>query len=466
MPPITRRHRAELARAAAQIRVEGQRSGRSVQAVAAEIGRRLPQIRPLEAHRHAYAWTRRQLADAVVEAIRARGLADPGLTEARICRWEHDGVRPSADYAEALVEVFGVPPARLGLTAPGADWYRQPHPCAQGVTMADHSPLTAVTDSIALHLEVEGPTGGPQTREQVHRALEYFATRYGDHPPAVMASEVHRCRGLVVGMLARRQADRDRRELRTLAGWLSGLLGDFVFSASDYEGALIHLGTGARLGADVGDARLASWSVGAQSMVAGFRGRDADAVDLAVQAGELAAGSLQHAQMAAWCELRPLARMGRSREAREAARRAQRSMEDAEEEPKTRWGFDRPELHQHLAEAHLVLGDLADARRHAGTARGMKRIGSGGWAAATAILARTAAADHDAEGACALADELLDTVPAASLRETTRHRLYALQDDLATASVVGPASRAFADRLRALPAHVPIQRSSPEPNGQ
>ncbi|WP_017625657.1 helix-turn-helix domain-containing protein [Nocardiopsis chromatogenes] len=466
MPPITRRRRAELARAAAQIRVEGQRSGHSVQAVAAEITRRLPQIRPLEAHRHAHGWTRRQLADAVVEALRARGQADPGLTEARICRWEHNGVRPSADYAEALVEVFGVPPARLGLTAPGSAWYRQPHPCAQGVTMADHSPLTAVTDSIVLHLEVEGPGGGPQSREEVYRALEYFATRYGDHPPTVMASEVHWCRGLVVGMLARPQTDRDRRELRTLAGWLSVLLGDFVFSGSDYEGALIHLGTGARLGADVGDGRLVSWSVGAQSMVTAFRGRDADALELAVQAGDLAAGPLQQAQIAAWCELRPLARMGRAREARDAAGRAQRSMDAAEEDPRNRWGFDRPELHQHLAEAHLTLGDSAQARRHAEAARRLKRTGSGGWAAATAILARAAAADRDADGAVALADQILDTVPAESLRETTRRRLHALDTDLAADPVPGSAARALADRLRTLPTHGPIQRSSPEPNGR
>ncbi|MDA2804366.1 helix-turn-helix domain-containing protein [Nocardiopsis suaedae] len=466
MPTISRRRRAELARAAAQIRIEGQRSGRTVHAVAAEIVRRLPQMRPLEAHRHAYGWTRRQLADAVVEAIRARGQADPGLSEARICRWEHNGVHPSADYAEALIEVFAVPPARLGLTAPRTAWYGRGHPRAQGVTMADHAPLTAVTDSIALHLEVEGPAGGPQAREQVGRALNYFAVHYGDHAPTLMATEVHRCRGLVVGMLAHRQPDRDRRELRTLAGWLSALLGDFVFSASDYEGALIHLGTGARLGTEVGDARLASWSVGAQSMMTAFRGRDVDALELAVQASELADGPLQQAQMAAWCELRPLARMGRAREARDAARRAQRSMDAADEDPRNRWGFDRPELHQHLAEAHLTLGDSAQARSHAETARRLKRTGSGGWAAATAILARAAAADRDADGAVALADQILDTVPAESLRETTRRRLLTLDADLAADPAPGPAARALTDRLRALPAHSPIQRSSPEPNGR
>ncbi|WP_420162209.1 XRE family transcriptional regulator [Nocardiopsis sp. CNT-189] len=398
----------------------------------------MPEMRPLEVRRHAYGWTRRQRADAVADVLHARGQADPGLSEARICRWEHNGVRPSPDYAVALVEVFGVPPARLGLTAYGHDWYRRPHPCEQGAPMADHS-LTSVTDSLALQLEVEGPAGGPQTREQAHRALHYFATRYGDYPPAVMAGEVHRCRGLVVAMLACPQADRDRRELRALAGWLSALLGNFVFHASDYSGAHIHLGTGARLGTDVGDVRLASWSTGAQAMVASSQGRDADALELAVQASELASGALQQAQMAAWAELGPLSRMGLAREARDAARRARLRMDAAEEDTRSRWGFDRAELHQHLAEAHLALGESGEARRHAETARGLKRTGSGGWAAATAILARARAAERDAGGACALAEEVLDSVPADSLRETTRRRLHALQTDLAAAPDRRPA---------------------------
>ncbi len=246
--------------------------------------------------------------------------------------------------------------------------------------MANHAPLTAVTDSIVLQMEVEGPAGGSQTREHAHRALEYYATHYGNHPPTVMGAEVHRCRSLVVGMLARPQADRDRTELRTLAGWLSALLGDFAFSASDYPGAHIHLGTGARLGADVGDRHLAGWSVGTQSMVTAFQGRDADALELAAQASELASGALQQAQIAAWCELRPLARMGLEREARDAARRAQLRMDAAEEDRSNRWGFDAAEMHQHLGEAHLALGDTVAARQHAETAQGRKRVGSGGWA--------------------------------------------------------------------------------------
>jgi transcriptional regulator with XRE-family HTH domain len=466
MARMTRAQRADVVREAARIRFEGQRAGRSVDAVAGEIGRRLP-LSALECRRLAYGWTRSQLVSAVVDALAARGLADPGLSEARVCRWEHGDTSPSADYAEALAAVFGVAPSRLGLAVPaGADsaWYRRPQPREQGAALSDHTPLTAVTDSVALQLEVEGPAGGPQTRDLVHRALEYYVERYGDYPPAVIGREVHRCRNLVVGMLARDQTEPNRRELRRLGGWLSALVGNFAFSASDYTGAHIHLGTSARLGGDVGDTRLEGWSLGAQSMVAQFQHRDADAYDLALQARELARDDLRKSQAAAWCELRPLARMGRRYEARDAAARAQRHMEAATEDH-GRFGFDRAQLHLHLAEAALDLGEAADGRRHATASQDLKATGSGGWAAATAVLARAAAGRRDAVEAVGLGCAVLDAVPADHLRETTRRRLWELHAELSSADPTGPVGE-LGDRLQALAPHVPPARSSPEINGR
>jgi len=94
----------------------------------------------------------------------------------------------------------------------------------------------------------------------------------------------------------------------------------------------------------------------------------------------------------------------------------------------------------------------------------LKSPGSGGWAAATVILAR--AAERNAAEATALATSVLDTVPPASLRETTRRRLTALDTDLLSERQPGQASRELHDRLQALPAHVPAQRAGPEPNGR
>jgi hypothetical protein len=73
-------------------------------------------------------------------------------------------------------------------------------------------------------------------------------------------------------------------------------------------------------------------------MIAFFGGRPADALDLARQASEYADTALHRAQITAWCELSALAALGHH------------------DEP-GRFGFDHTELHQHLAEAFLQLGD-------------------------------------------------------------------------------------------------------------
>jgi hypothetical protein len=104
---------------------------------------------------------------------------------------------------------------------------------------------------------------------------------------------------------------------------------------------------------------------------------------------------------------------------------------------------------------------------HAGRSLELKTTGSGGgWAAATVILARAHAAEHSTADATALAKSVLDTVPPALLRETTRRRLTALNADLLSERRPGQASRDLHDRLQTLPAHIPAQRTSPEPNGQ
>ena len=284
--------------------------------------------------------------------------------------------------------------------------------------MADNA-LTAVADSVQLHREIEGPGGGPATREQVQRAVDYYAMNYARYPPSILAAEIHRCRTMVVDMLTRNQPERDRTELRRLAGWLSALLGDLAFTLSDYVGAHIHLGTGARLGIAVGESRLTGWSLGAQSMVAFFGERPVDALGFARQASEYANTALHRAQITAWCELRALAMLDHRSDVRRAATLAQHHMDTAGRDEPGRFGFDHAELHQHLAEAFLSLGDVSAARLHADCSLALKNPGSGGWAAATVILARAHAAERSTAEATALAISVLDSVPPASLRITT-----------------------------------------------
>ena len=90
---ISRARRAELQRRAAQIRQRGQRADWDVAAIAEEIARQLPDVKPLEVWRLAYGWSRPQVVAAVLEIYRNAGRAEPGLTSARLCRWEHDTVQ-------------------------------------------------------------------------------------------------------------------------------------------------------------------------------------------------------------------------------------------------------------------------------------------------------------------------------------------------------------------------------------
>lgn len=467
MPRISRARRAELAHQAASIRCHGQRADWDVATIADEIVRQVPELTPLEVWRLAYGWSRPQVVAAIGEVYEADGLAAPGVTTARLCRWEHDAVRPDPDYADALARVYQVPPGRLGLNVPSpysGDGYRRPATSPTlGAVMAEAA-LTAVADSVQLHCDSEGPAGGPATREHLQQAVDYYTSQYGRYAPSVLAGEIHRCRQLIVDMLTHNRSEPDRAELRRLAGWLSALLGNLAFHGSDYAGAHIHLGTASRLGTSVGERRLTGWSLGAQSMVACFQQRPADALELAGHAHEYTTTPLHRAQITAWCELRALAALGRHSDADHAATRARHHMDTATDEP-GRFGFDRAELHQHLAESALRLGQASSATQHAETALSLKTTGSGGWAAATVIRARAAAAEHSPTDATALATHVLDTVPAAHLRETTRQRLATLDHELRAERFPATSSRQLHERLVALPDHSPAQHSSPEPNG-
>ncbi|MGH8895531.1 MAG: hypothetical protein ACRDZ4_00580 [Egibacteraceae bacterium] len=292
MRKISRKWRAELLRRAHRIRQKGQLACWPVERIAEAILSELPDIRRLEAWRLAYGWTRPQVLGGIAALYKEDGLGAPPLNSSMLCRWEHGELPPSAEYADVLCRLYRVGSEQLGLTsratlAPTArdGWYRLPQ------TMTANNDdgaalLAAVRESIQLGLEIEGPAGGPLTREQLEHAVQYYALTYSTFPPGLLASEVHGCRALVTGMLRHTQPAITRTDLRRLAGWLSALLGNLAFHLSDYPAAWIHLGTAARLGSGAGDARLVCWSLGAQSMVARYQHRYAEALDLAHQGME------------------------------------------------------------------------------------------------------------------------------------------------------------------------------------
>jgi len=413
---VTRATRAQLARDAARIRADQQRHGAPAPAIAAQISRDLP-ITPLEAWRLAYGWSRPHVVEAITDLYRADGLAPPGLTTAMLCRWEHGHARPGPDYTHALAAVYGADPSRLGVPPPARvpGWYGHRKPSRQEHRMpAEYPELTAVADSIAL----TGPGAG--TPDLAQQALVFYEQRYSDYPPHVLAAEVARCRNLLL-------THTDTTTRRAL-GWMSALLGNLAHHTGDPAGALIHLGTAARVGEQVGDRWLTGWALGAQSMVTLGQGRAVDAVELADQADRFADTPLRRAQIMAWCRLRGLAALGDTEGAGSVATAARRHMDTAEEKS-GRFGFDRAECELHLAEAALGY-DPAGAASHASVSAGLKRVGSAGWAAATVVLGRARAAGRDGEEAAVLGVQVLETVPAGGLRETTKVRLRHLVADL------------------------------------
>lgn len=430
--PVSRATRAQLARKAARIRADRQRAGAPVPAITEQITRDLP-LSPLEAWRLAYGWSRRHVVEAIAELYHDDGLATPGLTTAMLCRWEHGQARPGSEYIHALARVYGTAPTRLGLALSRVEsgWYGQriPQPRQEPQMPPEYPELTAVADSIGLH----GPDVGADFAEQ---ALDFYEGRYSDFPPRVLAGEVARCRSL----LMYQQDDDTHRVL----GWLSALLGNLAHHASDPTGALIHLGTAARIGQQVGDAQLTGWALGAQSMVAMSQSRPAEALELAEHAAQYASTPLRRAQVTSWCRLRPLASLGDTAGVAEGTLQARRDMNRSEDVP-GRFGFDRAEFELHVAEASLSHAPAA-AREHAAASVRMKRVGTPGWAAAIAVHARAEAALHQAEDATGLADTLLESVPAASLRTSTVRRLHDLVDDLSGQ----PSARHLEERLRAL----------------
>ncbi len=478
-----------MVRRARIVRQRGQLAGWGIEKIATAILDAVPDLLPLEAWRLAFGWTRPQALAGIAAIYRQNGLAVPGVNSSMLCRWEHGEVPPSAEYVDVLCRLYRAGPDWLGLsptrlpTIPSRSpqgWYglAQGRPLigqqrtdgsarsmANGSNGAMAQPLAAIRESIQLALEVEGPAGGPLVREQLDQAIAYYSLNYAKFPPGVLAIEVSRCRALVAGMLTADQPEAARPELRRLAGWLSALLGNLAFHLGDDGAAQIHFSTATSLATDVGEARLIGWSLGAQSMVARLQNRPSDALDLANRALEHASTPLSRAQLSAWAKLPSLIAHGDQyrREAITAITTARHAMDaDPAGEQPGRFGFDRAELDLHIAEAHLGLGNAADASRHAQASADQTSIGRPGWAAATLVLARSESARQRPDTAAELAHNVLDTVSPAALRDTTRRRLAALDRDLA--GQPGIVAADLHQRVAALPAlaSVPPEPSQPD----
>lgn len=320
--------------------------------------------------------------------------------------------------------------------------------------------LAALPESVRQAIAADGPAS-PLARDRLAAAVRYCDLNFARFPPALLAAEVNRLRLVADAMIRQPQAEGSKRELRRMSGWLNALSGNLAFVLADNTGALIHLGTAARLGAATGDADLVCWALGAQAMTANAEGRHAEALDLARAAYEHAHTPLRRAQILAWAELRSLAGLGeqyRADAARVIAKAQDQMSANPDGEQPGRFGFDLAELRLHLAEANLALGYPAQARAHAVASAAHTKAGRPGWAAATLVLARGEAARGNHSDAASLAQTVLEKVAPEALRETSRARLRDLDADLtAPGPAPAAAARELHDRLLALP---PLARPS------
>jgi transcriptional regulator with XRE-family HTH domain len=73
-----------------------------------------PDMRPLEAHRHARGWSRAEVSARLDGLYDEDGLAPPHLSAADLCRYEHGQRHPSEERLEYLCKLYETRPDRLG----------------------------------------------------------------------------------------------------------------------------------------------------------------------------------------------------------------------------------------------------------------------------------------------------------------------------------------------------------------
>ncbi|MFG2960794.1 Twin-arginine translocation pathway signal [Streptomyces sp. NPDC048291] len=464
MATVTRARRAAIQRDAQRIRMRCQRDHRTIERTVTEIRTALPEVTALEAWRLSLGWSRADAIEQVAALYTAAGLRPRGLTDAMLCRWEHDAGRwPDDEYTVMLCQAYGARPEQLGLdrcrwaSGPGMFRYGRDHTAADdGHGPHDKEPMRMTTDAglpavrESLHLALlASPEGGPLVVDLAEAAVEHYALGYSKHPPHVLFEQVRDVRQLLTPAL---KSGPDSEGVRRQVGWLSALLGNLAYHLDDTSGARVHLATAAAYGARTGDRRLEAWAWGAQSMVDRASGRVDAAVEHAERGAAMAAPGRGRAQLYAWALLPALAAAGRGNEADSALATALDEL-DAADEPEApgRFGFDAAELALHQAEAYLALGRAADARARAESSLAQCTSGTPGWAAAALVLAQ-AEASGTARDAAQRAHDVLDRVPAARLRSTARARLSRLANML-TSHAAADAS-ALTERLRTLPAPI------------
>lgn len=459
MATVTRARRAQIQREARDIRARGQRAGHLVERIAAEIRTEVPEVTAMEAWRLALGWSRAETIRQVGNEYLADGLMAPGLSEPQLCRMEHGDEQPGPEYQVMLARAFGARIEQLGLTTrchvcnssyhqPGSRYGRtQGAPELEGATaMTTASGMPAVRESLQLAL-LDAPAGNAVVVELARSAVEHYALNYSKHPPALLLDEVRATRRMLADVVTSGPDSETGLGLRQQIGWLSALLGNLAHHLGDITGARSHLTLAVDLGTRTHEPHLAAWASGALAMVATSREDYQRALGHATTGLEHAPEGIRRAQLLGWAQLPALAGLGDADMVDQVLAEADAILETAGELP-GRFGYDLAEHRLHAAEANLTLRRWERAAEIAEASIAVKTPYTPGWAAATLVLALAEAQDRPADAALRALD-VLDRIPAARLRSTSRSRLTRLDRRLAGVDA-GPV-RDLAERLRVLP---------------
>lgn len=458
MATVTRARRAQIQREAADIRARGQRVGSSVERIAVEIRAEVPEITPMEAWRLALGWSRAEAIRQVGGVYREDGLMPPGLSEPQLCRMEHDDEQPGPEYQVMIARAYGARIEQLGLATrchvcnssyhPADTRYGHPREgsALEGAAMTTASGMPAVRESLQFAL-LDAPAGNAVVVELARSAVEHYALNYSKHPPALLLDEVRATRKLLTDAAAQGPDSETGVGLRRQIGWLSALLGNLSHHLADITGAQSHLTLAVDLGVRTGEPDLSAWASGALAMVATSRDDYARALGHATTGLGHAPAGLRRAQLLGWAQLPALAGLGDENAVDEVLAEADAILETAGELP-GRFGYDLAEHRLHAAEANLTLRRYERAARIAEASIAVKTPYTPGWAAATLVLALAEANDRPADAALRALD-ILDQIPAARLRSTSRSRLARLDRSLSGVDV--RPVRDLQERLRVLP---------------
>lgn len=150
-------------------------------------------------------------------------------------------------------------------------------------TARDIRETNPTLESVELLRRTEASDLGTGTLEQLEELVERLGMDYFAVPPAEFREEVLSWRRYVARLLEGKLTLRERRRLYSVAGWLSGLVGEASLAMGDEANP--HCATALSLAHQVGDARLAGWIRGTQAQIALYAGDPQEAVALA-QAGQ------------------------------------------------------------------------------------------------------------------------------------------------------------------------------------